>query len=303
MHKHKRSRTAGFIGLGQMGFPMAENILRKGHSLVVYDVDARRVAQAVEIGAQAASGPADVARQASVVVSMVDTTAQAQEVIVGTGGLIDGAAAGDVIISMSTIDPMALRAMHTTLAHQGVGLIDAPVSGMEKGAREGALRAFVGGHSNDLDKARPVLEAMTAEIVHLGSIGHGTTMKLINNMLIQVGWVLTAEALALGTAAGLDPKQMVDLIGRSTGNSEAFQYSAPRILARDFEGIRMDITYKDVELQTQLAKALKLPMLMAATAQQVYQMGRAMGLGSEDGGAAIIKVYERMMGVAVVTAT
>ncbi|CAG9232783.1 2-(hydroxymethyl)glutarate dehydrogenase [Paraburkholderia sabiae] len=294
-----RETTAGFVGLGMMGGPMAENIIKAGHPLVVYDVDARKVERFVALGARAAQGPADVARQASVVVSMVDTTAQAEEVITGPQGCIASMQAGDVIVSMSTIDPVALKKMQAVLAARGADLIDAPVSGMEKGAREGTLKAFVGGTPEALERARPVLQAMTSEIIHFGPIGQGTTMKLINNMLVQVAWVSIAEALALGAKAGLDPKQMVDVIGNATGNSVAFQYSAPRIIARDFDGIRMDITYKDIELQTSLAKSLQVPMFIANVAQQVYQMGRAAGLGSEDGGSAIVKVYEQMTGVKV----
>jgi 3-hydroxyisobutyrate dehydrogenase len=170
---------------------------------------------------------------------------------------------------------------------------------MEKGAREGTLRAFVGGDPAALERARPVLEAMSSEIIHFGPIGQGTVMKLVNNMLIQVQWIVVAEALTMGAKAGLDPKQMVQVIGRSSGNSVAFQYSAPRMLSRDFDGIRMDITYKDIELQTSVAKSLKVPLFMATAAQQVYQLGRASGLGSEDGGSAIVKVYEKLTGASL----
>jgi 3-hydroxyisobutyrate dehydrogenase len=298
MCTQSRDKTVGFVGLGMMGGPMAANIVKKGHALVAYDIDKRKVQDIVALGGHAGSSPSDVARRARIVVSMVDTTAQAEEVIVGPGGFIETAQSGDVIISMSTIDPMALRRMHERLGAKGVGLIDAPVSGLEKGAKEGTLRAFVGGDADVLDKARPVLETMASEIIHFGPIGNGTAMKLVNNMLFQVGRILIAEALVLGAKAGLDPKQMVEVIGKSTGNSAAFQYSAPRILARDFGGIRMDITYKDIELQTSLAKSLKVPMFMANVAQQVYQMARAAGMGNEDG-TAVVMLYEQFTGVPV----
>jgi len=282
-----------------MGAPMAANIIKAGHPLVAYDIDARRVEQIGALGAQSATGPADVAGRASIIVSMVDTTEQAEEVICGPQGFITAAQPGDVIISMSTLDPMALKKMHERLSAKGIELIDAPVSGMEKGAREGTLKAFVGGTEDALAKANPVLQAMASEVIHFGPIGQGTTMKLVNNMLVQVAWISIAEALVLGAKAGLDPRQMVEVIGKATGNSVAFQYSAPRIIGREFEGIRMDITYKDMELQTSLAKSLKVPMFMAGVAQQVYQMGRAAGLGSEDGGSAIVKVYEELTGVSL----
>ncbi|HSW19599.1 MAG TPA: NAD(P)-dependent oxidoreductase [Ramlibacter sp.] len=298
MSTQNRDNAVGFIGLGQMGGPMAANILKKGHALVVCDIDTRKVDEFVGLGAQAADGPADLGRRASRIVSMVDTTAQAEQVIVGPAGIITTAQPGDVVISMSTIDPEALKKMREKLAAKGVELIDAPVSGMEKGAREGTLRAFVGGEAQALEKARPVLDAMCAEIIHFGAIGSGTTMKLLNNMLMQAGRVLVAEAMALGAKAGLDTQQMVDVIGKSTGNSVVFQYSAPRMVSRNFEGIRMDITIKDLELQTQLAKSLGMPMFIAGMAQQVYIMGRAAGFGSEDT-SAVVKVYEQFTGVPV----
>jgi 3-hydroxyisobutyrate dehydrogenase len=299
MSNQDRAGTVGFIGLGMMGEPMAANLLKKDHRVVAFDIAQSRLDRVVKLGAGAATGPADVARQASVIISMVDTTAQAEEVIVGPEGLIVNAQPGDVIVSMSTIDPVALRAMHKTLAAKGVGLIDAPVSGMVKGAIAGALKASVGGEAAALEKARPALSAMCSEIAHFGPIGQGTVMKLINNLLMQVTGVVVAEALVLGTKAGLDPTQMVQSILKSTGNSVAFEYAAPRILERNFEGIRMDIVDKDLELQVQLGKSLTVPLLMTNLAHQVYQMGRAQGLGSEDYAASIVKVYEQLGNVVV----
>jgi 3-hydroxyisobutyrate dehydrogenase-like beta-hydroxyacid dehydrogenase len=141
-----------------MGGPMAENILKKGHPLVVYDIDRKKVAQFVEMGAIAATDPADMARQARVLISMVDTTAQAEEVIVGPNGFIENAQQGDVIVTMSTIDPFAVRAMQQKLDAKGVALLDAPVPGIQQGAHEGTLPPSVGGHPDPLERARPALQ-------------------------------------------------------------------------------------------------------------------------------------------------
>jgi 3-hydroxyisobutyrate dehydrogenase len=291
-----RDTTVGFIGLGMMGIHMATNLVRKGHPLVVFDIVPEKNARLAREGAKVAIGPADVAREARIVILMVDTTAQIEEVLFGADGVIQAAQPGDKVISMSTVDPEAVRKFAKRLAEKGVGMIDASVSGMEEGARQGTLKAFVGGEAADLEACRPVLEAMATTIVHLGSSGQGLVMKLVNNMLCQVGWVAVAEALVLGTKAGLDPKQMVELIGNATGNSVAFQYMAPRWLKRDFEGIRLDITYKDMQHQIELAKSLGVPMFMANVAQQVYQLARCSGHGSEDG-VAVVKVYEAMTGL------
>lgn len=298
MSEQTREKTVAFVGLGQMGGPMAENLLKKGHPLVVYDVDPRKIARLVELGARKAAGPADAARTAGVLICMVDTTAQAEEVIAGTDGFAQTAQSGDVIISMSTIDLMALRRLQPRLKEKGVDLLDSPVTGMEKGAKEGTLNAYVGGDAAALEKVRPVLESMATKITHFGAIGQGLAMKLINNMLFQVNRVLIIEGLALGAKAGLDPEQMFETISNTTGNSVAFQYSAPRILKREFDGIRMDITFKDVELQTQLAKSMGMPMFMANAALQVYQMARAKGLGDKDA-VSTIQLYEEWTGVTV----
>jgi 3-hydroxyisobutyrate dehydrogenase-like beta-hydroxyacid dehydrogenase len=293
-----RDKMIGFVGLGSMGGPMAANVLKAGYPLVAYDIDPSKNERIAACGAQVGSGPADVARRARTVISMVDTTAQAEEVIVGSGGFIEAVQPGDLVISMSTIDPMALKRMHEQLAAKGVDFIDAPVSGMDKGAKEGTLKSFVGGDPAALERARPLLQTMASDITHLGAIGQGCALKLINNMLAQINRIVIAEALVLGAKAGLDPKQMVELIGKATGNSAAFQIYAPRMLAHDFAGSRMDTTFKDMELQTSLGKSLKVPLFMANIAQQVCQMGRAAGFGSEDG-TAIVKVYEQMAGISL----
>jgi 3-hydroxyisobutyrate dehydrogenase-like beta-hydroxyacid dehydrogenase len=299
MSKDSREESIGFVGLGDMGGPMTANLLKAGRPVVAYDLQRAKVDEAVALGAQPATGPADAARRARVTISMVDTTAQAEEVIVGPGGFIETAQPGDLVISMSTIDPIALQRMHGKLATKGVALIDAPVSGMDKGAREGTLKSFVGGDAEALEQGRPALQAVCSEITHVGAIGQGCVMKMINNMLAQINRIVVAEALVLGTKAGLDPKLMFDLIGKATGNSAAFQIYAPRMMAHDFKGSRMDITFKDMELQTALGKSLKVPLFMANIAQQVCQMGRAAGYGSEDG-SAVVKVYEQFAGVSLV---
>jgi 3-hydroxyisobutyrate dehydrogenase-like beta-hydroxyacid dehydrogenase len=298
MTTRNRENSISFIGLGVMGGPMAANLMKAGFPLVVHDLDRAKVERAVTLGAQAAASAAEAARLASTVISMVDTTEQAEEVLLGGDGAIHGVKRGDLVISMSTIDPMALRRFHERFAAQGVDMIDSPVSGMGKGAEDRTLKAFVGGEAAALERARSILEHMTAEITHIGSIGQGAAMKLINNMLFQVTRVAVAEALVLGAKAGIDPKQLFTIIGNATGNSVAFQAAGSRMLERNFVGSRLDSSFKDMELQIRLAKSLKVPLFMTNIAQQVCELGRGAGLGSEDG-AAIVKVYEQFAGIAL----
>lgn len=297
-----RADTVGFVGLGLMGTPMAENILRSGRRLLVHDLAADRLAGLVKLGAQAASGAADMAREAAILICMVETTEQAEDVIVGDGGFIEAAQPGDLVILMSTIDVMAVRRLAASLADKGVDFVDAPVAGMREngGAKSASLKCFAGGRAAAIDRAMPVLRSMSSEVVHVGSASNGTAMKLINSMVMQANRIVACEALALGARAGLDPEQMVAVLGRSYANSGAMQYDAPRILARQFDNRRLATTLKDVHLQAAFGKAMGMPMLMAPQALQVYQMAHAMGI---DDACAVVQVYEQWTGVPVIAGT
>jgi 3-hydroxyisobutyrate dehydrogenase-like beta-hydroxyacid dehydrogenase len=292
-----RKDTVGFIGMGMMGGGMAANLLKKGFAVVGHDVNPARNKLLQGKGAVIADGPAAVARAAAKVICMVETTAQAEAVILGPNGIAEGAEKGNIVLCMSTIDPLAVKRMHATLAQRGIGMIDAPVSGGVPRANSGDLSAIVGGDSATVEACRPVLAAMASNIFHMGGIGQGLAMKLCNNMLGHIATIAAAEAMVLGAKAGLDPKMMFDVISASTGNSVTFQSRVPRYLSGDFSpGGTMEISYKDQDLVTTFAKALGVPMFLANVTQQVYQMARAAGFNKEDG-AATVKLYERMTGV------
>jgi 3-hydroxyisobutyrate dehydrogenase-like beta-hydroxyacid dehydrogenase len=178
-------------------------------------------------------------------------------------------------------------------------MLDAPVSGGTVRAISGELSIIVGGAAETFAACRDLFEAMGARIFHVGGLGQGLAMKLVNNMLGQVNAVAIAEALVMGVKAGLDPQTIYDVIRVSTGTSWGFESRVPKILARDFSpGGTVDISYKDQELETSFAKQLGVPVLLANVSQQVYQMARAAGLNKEDG-SAVIKVIERLAGVEV----
>jgi len=292
-----RAAKVGFVGMGVMGSGMAANLLKNGFTVVGYDINPARNKQMAAKGAVIVDGPTAVARAASRCICMVETTAQAEAVILGGGGLAEGMTSGDTVLCMSTIDPLVVKRMHDTLADRGIAMIDAPISGGEPRAVSGELTALVGGATETVEACRPILEAMTSHIFHMGGIGQGLAMKLVNNMLGQTTTVLVAEAMVFGAKAGLDPQKMIDVVSTSTGNSATFQARAPRMLSGDFSpGGTMDISYKDQELETSYAKALGVPVFLASVSQQVYQMGRAAGLNKQDG-SALVTLYEKMAGV------
>ena len=291
--------AVGFIGLGNMGGPMATNLAKHGFSLVVHDIDPARVAALRDQGAKVAESAKAVAAATNRTICMVETTAQAEAVIAGEQGIIQGAAPGHIVVSMSTIDPFAVRRLGERLAARQVAMLDAPVSGGTVRAASGELSIIAGGAPETFAACRDLFEAMGARIFHVGGLGQGLAMKLVNNMLGQVNTVAIAEALVLGVKAGLDPQTIYDVIRASTGTSWGFESRVPRILARDFApGGTVDISFKDQELETSFAKQLGVPVLLANVSQQVYQMARAAGLNKEDG-SAVIKVIERLAGVEV----
>ena len=289
--------AVGFIGLGNMGRPMALNLVKAHVSLVVHDIDPAKVEALRAKGAAVADSPAAVARAATRTICMVETTAQAEAVIAGEQGILRGAAPGHIVVCMSTIDPMVARRLADTLAARNVAMLDAPVSGGTERAGTGELSIIAGGKPETFEACRDLFLAMGSKIFHVGDLGQGLAMKLVNNMLVQVNTVAVAEALVMGIKAGLDPRTIYEVVRVSTGTSHAFESRMPRMLARDFSpGGTVDISFKDQELETAFAKQLGVPVLLANVTQQVYQMARAAGLGKEDG-SAVLKVLEQLAGI------
>ena len=291
--------AVGFIGLGAMGGPMALNLVKHGFSLVAHDVDPAKVELWRTRGATMVDSAESVAARVERTICMVETTAQAEAVIAGEHGIVKNAGRGHIVACMSTIDPFAARRLADQLAARGIAMVDAPVSGGTERAASGELSVIVGGAPETVAGCRDLFEAMGKNVFHVGALGQGLAMKLVNNMLVQVNTVAIAEALVMGVKAGLDPQTIYDVVRVSTGTSFAFETRVPRMLKRDFSpGGTVDISYKDQELETAFAKQLGVPVLLANVSQQVYQMARAAGFNKEDG-SALIKVFERLAGVHV----
>jgi 3-hydroxyisobutyrate dehydrogenase len=289
----------GFIGLGAMGGPMAQNLMKAGFALVVNDIDAAKTEALKAKGAEVAASAQAVAAAADRTIVIVETTEQAEAVIIGAHGIIRGAKPGHIVLCMATIDPFAARSFADRLAALGIAMIDAPVSGGTGRAESGELSVIAGGAADVFAKCEDLFAAMGNRSFHVGPLGSGLAMKLVNNMLVQVNTVAVAEALVLGVKAGLDPQTIYEVVRVSTGASAAWELRVPRILKGDFvPGGTIDISYKDQELETAFAKRLGVPLLLANVTQQVYQMARAQGLNKQDG-SAIVKIFEQMAGVTV----
>jgi len=286
----------GFVGLGNMGGGMARNLLRAGLPVVVHDLDPRKVQALTEHGAEVAANPREVARQTTRMISMVETTAQAEAVILGEHGFVHAAAPGSIVISSSTIDPFAVRRMGEALAARGIKMLDAPVSGGKTGADAGTLTVIVGGERETYEACEDIFRGLGKNLFHVGALGNGLAMKIVNNMMLQANAVAVAETATLAARAGLDPQTVLDIIRTSSGNSWAFERVMPRIVARDFSPANtIDINHKDQALGCDFARQLGVPVPVAALTEQVYQMARAAGLNKQDG-SSVVKVFEQMAG-------
>ncbi len=291
----------GFIGLGAMGKPMAINILRGGYSLIVNPhVNEKVVQELVALGAGRAATPKELAGQVDVLITMLPNGPIVEEVLLGEQGFFAGAKPGSTVIDMSSVAPGFSRKMAEIASQRQLNYLDAPVSGGVKGATEGALTIMVGGAPETVNRFRPLLEVIGKKIYHVGDVGAGDAVKLVNNLLLAVNMAAAAEGFVLGTKLGLNPQTLFDVIRASSGDSYALAAKMPNFIFKGnfAPGFTVDLQYKDLELAIQTAKELKVPMLLTSTVQQIFEQARAAGLGREDI-CAVIKPLEELLGIEV----
>ena len=293
------AKRIGFVGLGVMGRPMALNLVKAGHQLTVFDLEPRAVEALVQAGARAAANAREAARNQEVVVSMLPASRHVEAAYLGPDGVIEGLAPNTVVIDMSTIDPSTTRRVAAEVTRKGARMLDAPVSGSSTGAAEGTLTIMVGGDEDVLRSQRDVLEAMGRNVIHCGPSGMGEAVKLCNNLVAGASMVAVAEAFALGQRLGADPRVLFDVLSKSSGNCWALQTRPPVAglvpnapSGNDFApGFMVDLMHKDLGLVMAAASELRLPLLVAAAAQQLYALASQAGHGRSDF-SAVFKVME-----------
>lgn len=282
-------KQIAFIGLGNMGAPMALNLLKAGHALKVFDLSEKALKQAAEAGASVASSARDAVTGADCVITMLPASAHVEKLYLGDD-LLAGVRADALVIDCSTIAPESARRVAAAAQARGIAMIDAPVSGGTGGAAAGTLTFIVGGAAESLERARPVLEKMGKNIFHAGDAGAGQVAKICNNMLLGVLMAGTAEALALGVANGLDVKVLSDIISKSSGRNWATElYNPwpgvmPNVPAsKGYEGgFGVDLMLKDLGLAAEAALAVKAATPLGELARNLYAMHSAQGNGGLD---------------------
>jgi 2-hydroxy-3-oxopropionate reductase len=270
----------GFVGLGIMGRPMALNLTKAGHALFVHARRAESMEPLTAAGSLACASPAEVARQADVIFTMVSDTPDVEQVILGAAGIIEGVRPGSVVVDMSTISPSATRAMAERLRGHGVEMLDAPVSGGDVGAVEGTLSIMAGGTEAAFARAKPLLEVMGRNIVHVGGNGAGQVCKACNQVVIGHTIAGVGEALLLARSAGVDPAKVREALLGGFANSRVLEVHGRRMIERRFEpGFKARLHQKDMRIVLEAAHQLGLALPGAALVAQYLNalMGRDLG--------------------------
>lgn len=289
----------GFIGLGIMGKPMSKNLLKAGHELVVCDVVKSAVDEVVAAGAKSAPTPKDVAKQVEVVITMLPNSPHVKQVVLGEGGIIEGAKPGTTVIDMSSIAPLVSREVAAKLAEKGIEMLDAPVSGGEPKAIDGTLSVMVGGKKEIFDKYFPVMKSMAGSVVLTGAIGAGNVTKLANQIIVAINIAAMSEALVLASKAGVEPELVYKAIRGGLAGSTVLDAKAPLVLDRKFNpGFRINLHIKDLTNVLETSHEIGVPLPLTSAVMEMMQALKVDGMGDSDHGS-LIRYYEKMAKVEV----
>jgi 3-hydroxyisobutyrate dehydrogenase len=280
-------KTVGFIGIGNMGRPMAANLVKGGFQVVAYDADAKRAAQfGKDSGADSAVTLADLGKRVDAVVTMLPTGKEVRACLLETegGALAANLPKGALVIDMSSADPVGSRQTHADLAARGLAFVDAPVSGGVPRATDGTLAIMIGGDAAAVAAARPVLEKMGTRLFEVGGPGNGHAMKALNNFVAGTGFIAVAEAVLVGERFGLDPNVMIDIMNVSTGkNFNTENVVKQHVISRQFaSGFALGLLAKDVKIAADLARAIDVDSPLSGLAAALLEEARdEVGFGED----------------------
>ena len=284
----------GFLGLGTMGSPMAMNLLAAGFSLVVWNRTHTKARPLVERGAKLGKGPAQVASEADVVITMVSSPADVEQIVLEPEGVVEGLREGSVLIDMSTVSPTTSRKLAGAVTTKQAEFLDAPVVGSKGPATKGCLVILVGGLPSTLERCRPVLMAMGKTIIHAGGVGMGSALKLSTNLMLAHLAAGFAEGLLLVERAGIDPKRYLEVLGASTFRSPWYETKGPTMLKRDFEThFALRLMRKDLKLIHELAQEMRAAVPVTKAVEELFAASEAAGSGDLDYSAILSTLEER----------
>jgi 2-hydroxy-3-oxopropionate reductase len=277
------AEKVGFIGLGIMGRPMARNLMKAGHELIVHTRTAEKQAELVQEGARGAGSPKEVAEQADFVITMLPDSPDVDRVVTGANGVLEGIRRGALVIDMSTISPSVTRQIAARLEEKGGSMLDAPVSGGDVGAIQGTLSIMVGGKASDFDRALPLFEAMGKKIVHMGDIGAGQITKAANQIVVAGVIAAVAEGLVLGSKGGVSPAKIIDVLSGGMAGNRVMEVKRDKFLTHKFTpGFRADLHHKDLGIALAAGREMGVVLPLTAMLDQFYIAMNRKGWGGED---------------------
>jgi 2-hydroxy-3-oxopropionate reductase len=289
----------GFIGLGIMGKPMAKNLLKAGHEVVCFDVNQKNVDEVVKAGAVAGKSSADVAAQVPLVITMLPNSPHVKSVVMGEGGILEGAKKGLIIVDMSSIAPLASQEIEKACAEKGVRMLDAPVSGGEPKAIDGSLAIMVGGDKALFEEVKDILMVMGASAVHCGPIGAGNTTKLANQIIVALNIAAVAEAFTLVRKAGVEPELVFEAIKGGLAGSTVMNAKAPMMMESNFKpGFKIDLHIKDLANALDTGHGVGSPLPLTALAREMMETLHADGFGGDDH-SALARYYAKLSGTTI----
>jgi len=273
----------GFIGLGIMGKPMAHNLLKVGFPVIVHNRHQEVTDELIAAGAMAGALPRDIAAYCDVLITMLPDSPQVEEVLLGTDGVIEGLNAGLIVIDMSTISPIVTRTLADRLAAHGIAMLDAPVSGGDKGAIAGTLSIMVGGEEETFKRCMPIFEALGKTIVHVGANGAGQVVKACNQIVVALIIEAVSEALVLGSRAGVDPAKILQVLHGGLAANRVIELRGAGMLAHDFApGGRIKTHHKDLGIILELGRIYGVSLPVTAMVDQMFASLETRGRGDLD---------------------
>jgi 2-hydroxy-3-oxopropionate reductase len=283
--------AVGFIGLGIMGKPMAENLIEAGHELVAYN-RTREKAEDLD-GATVAETPREVAERSDIIITMLPDSPQVEEVLAGEDGVLEGVKEGALIVDMSTISPVVTEELAGEAEERGASMLDAPVSGGDVGAIDGTLSIMVGGSEEDFGRALPLFEVMGKTVTHVGPVGTGQVVKAANQIVVALTIEAVSEALVLGSKAGVSPEKILDVLGGGLAGNKVMEVKREKMLEHSFDpGFRVELHHKDLGIALAAGREYGVNLPVTAVVDQMFETLKMLGRGGQDHSALLTLIEE-----------
>ena len=288
------AEKVGFIGLGIMGRPMAKNLMEAGYELVVHNRSPEKAEELAKEGnATAAASPGQVAQACDIVITMLPDSPDVEAVVAGEGGVLEGIRDGALLVDMSTISPVVTEELSERVREKGASMLDAPVSGGDVGAIEGALSIMVGGSEEDFERARPLFDVMGKAATHVGPIGAGQVVKACNQIVVALTIEAVSEALVLGSKGGVKPEKLVEALSGGLAGSAVMEAKKEKFFSHDFEpGFRIELHHKDLGIALAAGREYGVALPVTAIVDQMLEASKAKGRGDRDHSALLILLEE-----------